>query len=57
MKIIITKRFEKEYLNNLIKYFTKEKLAQNLKNKSHKFISFHSPFFKIKNKINLVEFR
>jgi hypothetical protein len=57
MKIIITKRFEKEYLNNLIKYFTKEKLVQNLKNKSHKFISLHSPFFKIKNKINLVEFR
>lgn len=57
MKVIITKRFEKEYLKSLAKYFNKEKLAENLKNKKHKFISLHNPFFKLKNKIDLVEFR
>lgn len=57
MKIIITKRFEKEYLKELNKYFTKEKLAQNLKEKKHKFISLHFPYFKFKSKLNLVDFR
>lgn len=57
MKVIITKNFEKEYLKNLIKYFNKEKLAKDLKNKKHKFISLHFPYFKFKSKLNLVDFR
>ncbi len=57
MKVIITKRFEKEYLKKLSKYLTKINLVETLKNKEHKFISLHEPFLKFKNKINLVEFR
>lgn len=57
MKVIITRRFEKEFLNSLKKYFKTEDLIIALKNKSHTFINLHSPFFKIKNKINFVDFR
>lgn len=57
MKVIITQRFEKEFLFPLKKYFTTEDLVIALKNKSHTFINLNSQFFKIKNKINLVDFR
>jgi hypothetical protein len=57
MKVIITHRFEKEFLNSLKKYFTTEDLIIALKSKGHTFINLHSPFFKIKNKNNLVDFR
>ena len=57
MKVIITLRFEKEFLTLLKKYFSREDLVKALKNKSHTFINLHSPFYKIKNKINLVDFR
>jgi len=57
MKIIITNRFEKEYLKNFKKYFSTKDLVLDLKNKKHTFVSLHDPFFKIKNKLNLVDFR
>lgn len=57
MRIIITKRFEKEYLKQLNKYFSKLDLVNSIKSKNHNFISLHDPFFKFKNKLNLVDFR
>ncbi|MDP2090381.1 MAG: hypothetical protein Q8K30_02180 [Candidatus Gracilibacteria bacterium] len=57
MKVLITKRFEKEYLKKLTKYLSKNDLVKILNNKSHILISLHDPFFKFKNKINLVDFR
>jgi len=57
MRIIITKRFEKEYLKQLNKYFSKLDLVNSIKSKKHSFISLHDPFFKFKNKLNLVDFR
>lgn len=57
MEIIITKRFEKEYIKKLLKYFHQNELILVLKTKQHKFISLHDPFFKFKNKINSTDFR
>lgn len=57
MKVIITQRFEKEFLFPLKKYFKTEDFILALKNKSHTFIFLNSQFFKIKNKINFVDFR
>ncbi len=57
MNVIITKRFEKEYIKKLSKYLTKSDLVKTLKDKKYKFISLHDPFLKFKTKINLVEFR
>jgi hypothetical protein len=52
MKVILTDRFKNEYLKPLLKYFTKEDLVKHLKERNHKFISLHYPYFKLKNKIN-----
>ncbi|MDR1945298.1 MAG: hypothetical protein LBQ59_04465 [Candidatus Peribacteria bacterium] len=57
MKVIITKRFEKEYLDDLSKYFTKNDLVEFLKERSYTFIHLHYPYFKIKNRINNFAFR
>jgi hypothetical protein len=52
MKVVLTQRFKDEYLKPLLKYFTKEDLVRHLKERNHKFISLHYPYFKLKNKIN-----
>jgi hypothetical protein len=52
MKVILTYRFKDEYLKPLLKYFTKEDLVKHLKERNHKFIYLHYPYFKLKNKIN-----
>ncbi|MDR2640061.1 MAG: hypothetical protein LBC61_01660 [Candidatus Peribacteria bacterium] len=57
MKVVITKRFEKEYLDNLSKYFTKVELVNFLKERSHTFIVLHYPYVKLKNRINNLAFR
>jgi hypothetical protein len=56
MKIIISKTFNKKYLQKLSKYFSTEELVNKLKNKETN-ICLKYPHFKIKLKIGLVEFR
>lgn len=57
MSIIITKRFEKQYLENLSKYFSKVDFINILKSKSHTFISLQKPYFKIKNNVKSISIR
>jgi hypothetical protein len=57
MKVVLTDRFKDEYLEPLLKYFTKEDLVKHLKERNHTLIPLHYPFFKLKNKINNFSFR
>jgi len=56
MKIIITNTFEKKFLWKLTKYFTVSNLVEKLKKEQIK-ITLKDPFYKIKFKLNLVDFR
>jgi len=55
MKIIISKTFEKKYLQKLYKYFDVNKFVDKLNKSSNIILKY--PHFKIKLKINLVDFR
>ncbi len=55
MKIIITKTFNKKYLNKLSKYFTINDFLKQL-NKNNN-ILLKNPFYKVKLNLNLVDFR
>ena len=56
MKIIITDTFSKKFLNKLKKYFTVWELIDELK-KEKSNIVLKEPYYKIKLKLNLVDFR
>jgi mannitol/fructose-specific phosphotransferase system IIA component (Ntr-type) len=55
MKIIISKTFSKKYLGKLSKYFSEEDFVQKLRN-THT-ITLKYPHFKVKIRMNMVEFR
>ncbi|MDR1944603.1 MAG: hypothetical protein LBQ59_00500 [Candidatus Peribacteria bacterium] len=57
MKIVITRRFEKEFLSKTYKYFKKEDFIDDLKFKSYKVIFLCKSFSKFKSKLNSVNFR
>lgn len=56
MKIIITDTFSKNFLNKLKKYFSIWELVDELKKEKIN-IKLKDPFYKIKLKLNLVDFR
>jgi len=56
MKIIITETFDKNFLSKLKKYFSVLELVNELK-KEKSNIKLKDPFYKIKLKLNLVDFR
>jgi len=56
MKIIISETFQKKFLNKLNKYFTIKDLINELSKEKFNIV-LKRPFYKLKFKINLVEFR
>jgi len=56
MKIIISETFEKKFLTKFKKYFSIEDFINSLQ-KYKIWITLKDPYFKIKLKINLVDFR
>lgn len=56
MKIIISKTFEKKFLNKFNKYFTTHDLVEKLK-KEQIHVTLKIPFYKLKFKLKLVDFR
>jgi hypothetical protein len=57
MKVVITDRFNTEYLSVFAKYFKKLDFVNELRNKRHKMIVLHIPFLKFKNNVNLISIR
>jgi len=55
MKIIITESFDKKYLKKLSKYFSTDDFIHKLKQAST--ITLKYPYFKLKMKLRMVEFR
>lgn len=56
MKIIISETFENKFLSKLKKYFTVSELVNELKREKND-IYLKEPFYKLKLKLNLVDFR